>query len=99
MPYVVMKLADYLFVEEVKPGLPLEPLMAYCQPGPREQKLPWFFNQNTHIFFQEDAFENAVCKLAVNLFRGPFHERFFYRASDIRQNASCIEVIAGKFCT
>ena len=43
-----------------------ESMLTYCQWDPWEQFLV-NFNQNTNNFFQENAFENAVCKIASGL--------------------------------
>ena len=44
-----------------------EPMLTFCQLGHRD-KLQWNFNQNTIIFIQENAFENAVCTMSAILF-------------------------------
>ena len=39
----------------------------------RRKKFLWNLKRNSYIFIQENAFENAVCKVTVILSCGPFY--------------------------
>ena len=41
-------------------------------------KLCWNFNQIKVVFFQENLFENVVCKMAAILFRFPCVNKMGY---------------------
>ena len=46
-----------------------EPMPPYCQVHPKEH-ISMKFYWNSNIFFQENAFEHVVCKMAAILSRG-----------------------------
>ena len=66
-----------------------EPLLEYCC-WTLGNKLQWNFNRNWNIFFQENAFENVVCRMAsiclgLNVLKIPISvtEDFFFKFIEI----------------
>ena len=55
-----------------------EPMVTYFNWG-LGNKLQWNLHQNAHIFIQENAFENDVCKMLVILYTGLILMRWYGR--------------------
>ena len=76
-------------------------MLIYCQLEPEEQTSVKNINENTNIFFQENAFENVVCKMFAILFRPHCMKCVLIMQSIVplcRESHHVCSVLWGLFC-